>query len=306
MIFVVARKVFDAIVYGISNIFRCSCDSHPFVFFIQWSFILPTYILALILCLPFTFFPIAIIFFIRILELLSSLPDNHHDLISRVVEYFHRIRYQIRYRSTSYISSNFDDWVNKIRTHNHASFLPIPFLGSPSFIPLRRILFAWFFILPALFFTLLLLSLVLLPPVLLLLCVLFICTAAFRVLATRKVAKDATHVPAFYAPETKEGQYSRMVVFALFGIVFGGIHCAGWNFKFPTLVEQHLWRSTSLTITVIPLVVALVDFILTKREENMAMFTTVVFWALDLIMTPTFRVCRCRTCARCTAACAFA
>lgn len=110
-------------------------------------------------------------------------------------------------------------------------------------------------------------------------------------------------MPAFYAPETKEGQYFRMVVFALFGIVFGGIHCAGWNFKFPTLIEQHLWRSTSLMITVIPLVVALVDFILTKREENMAMFTTVVFWALDLIMTPTFRVCHCRTCACCTAAC---
>ena len=78
MIFVVAQKVFDAIVDGISNIFQHSCDNHPFVFFIQWFFILPTYILALILCLPFTFFPIAVIFFIRILGLLSSLPNNHH------------------------------------------------------------------------------------------------------------------------------------------------------------------------------------------------------------------------------------
>jgi hypothetical protein len=47
-----------------------------------------------------------------------------------------------------------------------------------------------------------------------------------------------------------------MVVFALFGVIFGGLHCVGWSFEFPTHTEQTLWRSTSLAITAIPLIVA--------------------------------------------------
>jgi hypothetical protein len=35
--------------------------------------------------------------------------------------------------------------------------------------------------------------------------------------------------------------------------VFGGIHLAAWNFRFLSLLEMWLWRSTSLAITAIPL-----------------------------------------------------
>jgi len=41
-------------------------------------------------------------------------------------------------------------------------------------------------------------------------------------------------------------------------IVFGGLHCFGWNFTFPTPAERTLWRVTSLLITVIPLIAGLV------------------------------------------------
>lgn len=34
--------------------------------------------------------------------------------------------------------------------------------------------------------------------------------------------------------------------FLVAGLVFGGIHCAAWNFPFPTAVEQLLWRIASL------------------------------------------------------------
>ena len=282
----VAWNVFHAIAKGIRDIFQRSCENHPFIFVFQWCLFLPTYILALAFCLPFTFFPFAIVLSLRIVEpfvVLTTMPphDNHGFLITRIVQYFH----EIRFRFTTSISLNFDDWVNKIRSHNHTPFLPIPFFGTPSFIPLHRIFFAWFFILPALFFTLLFLSLLLLAPVLLFLCVLFIFNAAFGILATSRVNEDSTHVPAFYAPDTREGRYSRIVVFALFGVVFGGIHLVGWNFKFPTVIEQHLWRSTSLTITVIPLIVASIDFILVFRQKKMAPFATVVLLALELIMT---------------------
>jgi len=31
-----------------------------------------------------------------------------------------------------------------------------------------------------------------------------------------------------------------MVVFALFGVIFGGLHCIGWYFMYPTQSEQTL------------------------------------------------------------------
>jgi hypothetical protein len=33
------------------------------------------------------------------------------------------------------------------------------------------------------------------------------------------------------------------------GIIFGSIHVAGWNLTFPTMVEQKLWRISSILIT---------------------------------------------------------
>ena len=35
-------------------------------------------------------------------------------------------------------------------------------------------------------------------------------------------------------------------------MLFGALHCIGWNFDFPTHIEQLLWRIGSLAITAIP------------------------------------------------------
>ena len=59
-----------------------------------------------------------------------------------------------------------------------------------------------------------------------------------------------------------------MVVFTLFGVIFGGLHCIGWNFRFPTHSEHSLWQSTSLAITAIPLIIAPIDFLLATRLCN--------------------------------------
>ncbi|KAF2244895.1 hypothetical protein BU26DRAFT_491017 [Trematosphaeria pertusa] len=46
--------------------------------------------------------------------------------------------------------------------------------------------------------------------------------------------------------------------FTIAGIVFGGIHCAAWNFAFPSPVERLLWRISSVgTAGVLPLYYAL-------------------------------------------------
>jgi hypothetical protein len=55
-----------------------------------------------------------------------------------------------------------------------------------------------------------------------------------------------------------------MVVFAFFGVIFGGLHIIGWSFKFPTLSERTLWRVTAIVITSIPLIVAPIDFFIAR------------------------------------------
>jgi len=75
-----------------------------------------------------------------------------------------------------------------------------------------------------------------------------------------------------------------MVVFAFFGVIFGGLHCIGWDFTYPTPFEQHLWRATSLAITAIPLIVAPTDYILDNFELNRG-FAKVVRLVLDLVVT---------------------
>ena len=81
-----------------------------------------------------------------------------------------------------------------------------------------------------------------------------------------------------------------MVVFALFGVIFGGLHCIGWDFKFPTHTEQTFWRSTSLAIAAIPLIAAPIDLLLATRlrirDINSCPTTEkVTLLILDLVMT---------------------
>ena len=86
------------------------------------------------------------------------------------------------------------------------------------------------------------------------------------IITSNVVRRGATRVPSFYAPPTNSDRYSRMIVFSVFGVIFGGLHCIGWNFTYPTFFEQNLWRASSLAITVIPVVVAPIDHILENFE----------------------------------------
>ena len=59
-------------------------------------------------------------------------------------------------------------------------------------------------------------------------------------------------VPTFYAPGSP---YDMLAIFMglCVGITFGGIHCVGWSFGFPTVQEEYVWRTGAATITAIPL-----------------------------------------------------
>jgi len=142
---------------------------------------------------------------------------------------------------------------------------------------------SWFLLFPAMFFLLLLIIIFFGLFSLLVFFFSFIFHSAFEIITTR-AAPVGPRVPPFYALKTKSDRFSRMIVFALFGVFFGGIHLFGWNLTYPTGIEKILWRATSLSITTIPFAVAPIDCFL----ENVPLetgFGRLVKDGLDLIMT---------------------
>jgi hypothetical protein len=57
-------------------------------------------------------------------------------------------------------------------------------------------------------------------------------------------------VPTFYSFPLKGGE-ARVTLYLLSitGVVFGGIHCTGWFFTFPSSDEAILWRVSSVVLT---------------------------------------------------------
>ncbi|PBK99874.1 hypothetical protein ARMGADRAFT_918689, partial [Armillaria gallica] len=55
---------------------------------------------------------------------------------------------------------------------------------------------------------------------------------------------------------------------ALFGTIFGAIHCAAWSSHFPTSIEQNLWRASSLYIALIPAPVITLTFTAEKLADR--------------------------------------
>ena len=55
-------------------------------------------------------------------------------------------------------------------------------------------------------------------------------------------------------PETWNENYDIfwILVTVIVAILFGGIHCAGWNFPFPSHAELIIWRVSSLIILIVP------------------------------------------------------
>jgi len=64
---------------------------------------------------------------------------------------------------------------------------------------------------------------------------------------------DDAHLSTFYVPKHRYPKRYYTLLLVSLGVVFGGIHCAGWNFPFPTYTEQKLWRVASLAVTIIPI-----------------------------------------------------
>ena len=56
-------------------------------------------------------------------------------------------------------------------------------------------------------------------------------------------------VPTFYSTKQDRSDTAYISFMSIVGIVFGGIHCAGWFFSFPSNDEAVLWRVSSAILT---------------------------------------------------------
>ena len=226
----------------------------------------------------FVLFPLGIILLLRIIKT-KPVPQEIEEsfqsrglLAARMVGTLQRFSY----RMTSTVSRFFGNKLEEIFDEHYGTI-------SNFF---SDVVVGWFILLPSLFVLLLLFVLSLIPFFTLLFLVSFVFTAVFDIVTTSTIRPGASHVPSFYAPTTTSDRWSRMVVFALFGVIFGGLHCIGWHFEYPTHSEQTLWRATSLAITVIPLVAAPIDFLLATRDINSCgIAERTAFLFLDLVMT---------------------
>ncbi|KAI0550588.1 hypothetical protein F4679DRAFT_541912 [Xylaria curta] len=61
-------------------------------------------------------------------------------------------------------------------------------------------------------------------------------------------------------------------IMAVFSLVFGGIHLIAWNFEFPSRAELMLWRASSLTSTILPLIIIMpnlyLGYLATTHTDN--------------------------------------
>ncbi|KAF7356049.1 hypothetical protein MVEN_00934700 [Mycena venus] len=73
---------------------------------------------------------------------------------------------------------------------------------------------------------------------------------------------SSTSVPLFwYPPLDTNLQLGTLVITTLAGSLFGAIHCTAWNTDFPTTTEMWIWRSCSLVIATIPVIILLFDLL---------------------------------------------
>ena len=86
-------------------------------------------------------------------------------------------------------------------------------------------------------------------------------------------------IPTFYASESDiTGDGAHFFCMPFVGGVFGGIHCAGWYFNFPSSAEALLWRVSSAVLTGIPfLFLILVIFVgVSLGKKAVFAFSTVI------------------------------
>ena len=87
-------------------------------------------------------------------------------------------------------------------------------------------------------------------------------------------------IPTFYAEmEGEGGLIAIFICMPVVGVVFGGIHCVGWFFNFPSSAEAMLWRVSSAVLTGIaflsPIIILFLAILSTVQEYFTVALSTI-------------------------------
>ena len=79
----------------------------------------------------------------------------------------------------------------------------------------------------------------------------YLCIRWFSMLITGPGDSDVgdMKIHTFYATEKNRDKVAFIFCMPIVGVVFGGIHCVGWFFEFPSSAEAILWRVSSAVLT---------------------------------------------------------
>ena len=90
---------------------------------------------------------------------------------------------------------------------------------------------------------------------------------------------DGTHVSTFYAGDSDVRPTVFVIPTSFIACLFGAIHCAGWFFIFPTIIETTIWRVCSGIITAAPLITMLVVFLI-FIDISVSVFVRIILLSL--------------------------
>ena len=80
---------------------------------------------------------------------------------------------------------------------------------------------------------------------------LFLLFRWFSVVSSTDFNTGDMKVPTFYSVTHFGSERAFIIFMSVVGVAFGGIHCAGWFFNFPSTEEATLWRVCSAVLTCI-------------------------------------------------------
>ena len=98
--------------------------------------------------------------------------------------------------------------------------------------------------------------------------VLFLFYRWLSILTTDHFNTGDMNVPTFYCTDTgmERDELASIFVMPVVGVVFGGIHCIGWFFSFPSSDEAMIWQISSAVLTgtafILPIFLSFVFFCL--------------------------------------------
>jgi len=86
------------------------------------------------------------------------------------------------------------------------------------------------------------------------------------IIMTGDETEHEKRVNTFYPGGWGTADYSGYIIVTPIASAFGGIHCIGWLFNYPSSAEQTLWRVASVSITGVPIMFSLIVFATSKLK----------------------------------------